>query len=969
MEQALKRNKFKKISLKAYRCFNSIWESKFKAFIFLALVLAIFLAILIIYPLCYNTFFNCNTDDILQYYAYVNGFFEKVKNGTFSLYDTNLLAGTSFFSGVYYIPLDLFLGFAFILSYFMPTEVAYSISNILRPICGALLLYYVLSRKGFNPKTLFIVSFIYFIGGLTETYYIFPVYLGICVYAPLAMLIVDLCIERKGIFYLLIPIYSLIIILFDFYIAYMLFAFLCAYFVIRMHMTEKRFFLISRNFWVRFLEFMGLIFIGLMIASFFLVPSALYITNESLRANQSGSDYLWYFTTGSGKDMKLSIRHYFTQWCNIFSPNNPHNLGLVQAGDYIREHASLYMTSGGIIYLVYFFFIWGKEENRLKFWIVILNLLFCMPLAAMIFTFNEWPYVRWVFIPYMFNLYGMAIAMNKNNFRVGTFNFIKLFPMIFLGLGLSTMIYVLINDPDIFIHYDKNSLYFNPIVIGSIVCISIYLAILLLAFIIQLFKKNPKIVYKLVPLGIFAECIFAAVIAFSSPGSTTYIGNVEEMTTQKNELYNLGYNEKDGYRINLYTSTGKNSLNANILLGNTNHARFFQSFYNPQLNTYYSDIHNEKGTNWNRTSMHGYTMISGPMFNLKYVISGWDCNWTSYPSEYYNYLGEYHNAQYYELKDCPQFIVYDEVFINTNNSYATYFIKDVALLKYGYVKYPKTDIPLEELDPIKNETEYEQYQKYKKIKDSGITIQQASYVFNNIKKDSKIETHSLQTPDEYKWDDLYYYYDLSDSKFDALMNMDALYVCPTNTQISTDYDIHFYFVQPENNWLHPLHYNVGYLSCFDFKPSHLAIKADKDAANKLVYFYGFNYDIYDEFIERQNQYSNRYFELDGSKMTIKFTNNDSSTPKIIKTAYTYSDDWKVENKEYETCDINGGFLGIIIPEGIDNIDITLNYEPVGFITGCKISVIGCIIYLGVTIPIITMLIYKRKKFKKANKAV
>ena len=54
-----------------------------------------------------------NSDDLIQYYPYVSGFFDKIKQGNVSLYDTSLFGGVSFFSAAYYIPLDIFTFIAF----------------------------------------------------------------------------------------------------------------------------------------------------------------------------------------------------------------------------------------------------------------------------------------------------------------------------------------------------------------------------------------------------------------------------------------------------------------------------------------------------------------------------------------------------------------------------------------------------------------------------------------------------------------------------------------------------------------------------------------------------------------------------------------------------------------------------------------------------------------------------------------
>ena len=146
-------NFLKKLIYKTNKLWKEIWSDKFKPLYLLAIIFFVLLFFIVLYTNIKGGFFHINSDDVLQYYPYINNFFTKLKEGKLSLYDTTLFGGTSWFSGIYYIPLDIFTFVAFILSYIMEAEKAYAITNFLRPACGALLLYYVLIRKNMNNKT------------------------------------------------------------------------------------------------------------------------------------------------------------------------------------------------------------------------------------------------------------------------------------------------------------------------------------------------------------------------------------------------------------------------------------------------------------------------------------------------------------------------------------------------------------------------------------------------------------------------------------------------------------------------------------------------------------------------------------------------------------------------------------------------------------------------------------------------
>ena len=177
-------NPFKYFFKRLKNIWNNIWKSKLYTFFLLFTICVLFLFLLISYTSYLGGIYNFSSDDILQYYPYVDSFFKKIKDGSISLYDKGLLLGTSWFSGAYYIPLDFFTWIAFILSYVLPNEVAYNITNILRVCAGSLVFYYFLVRHH-STKTSFIGAVILLISGMTQTYFIFTVYIGIVFYTRL----------------------------------------------------------------------------------------------------------------------------------------------------------------------------------------------------------------------------------------------------------------------------------------------------------------------------------------------------------------------------------------------------------------------------------------------------------------------------------------------------------------------------------------------------------------------------------------------------------------------------------------------------------------------------------------------------------------------------------------------------------------------------------------------------------------
>lgn len=183
-------------------------------------------------------------------------------------------------------------------------------------------------------------------------------------YAPLAMFLVNLYLKDKKYFYL-IPLYALMVILYNFYLAYMLLAFIIIYALIKGHITNtysvfgKNTFIINKKFYSYFCSFFGLIIIGVAMGAFILIPSIYYMLSETSRVSTGLLSDINIF---SEKYFLYSLQHYFNTFINSFTTHEPHNFMLVPGGAYAQEHVSFYMTSTGLLFFLSFFFLKGKTD-------------------------------------------------------------------------------------------------------------------------------------------------------------------------------------------------------------------------------------------------------------------------------------------------------------------------------------------------------------------------------------------------------------------------------------------------------------------------------------------------------------------------------------------------------------------------------------------------------------------------------
>ncbi len=1010
-----KENKFKAICKNTFTKTKTFFkESAIKcknSFLLLIISTIIFGLVLILVPKFYNTFYNCNTDDVIQYYPYIAGFFEKIKTGTLSIYDTALFGGTSFFSGTYYIPIDIFLVLAFFLSFVLGVYKAYFVTLLLKIFTGSYLLFYVLKRHKVRPLVCFVIALVYSLTGLMQAYFVFPVYLGIIFYVPLSMLITDMFLEEKTKYLstYLIPIFVIVLVLFDYYLAYMLLAFMAIYYLYRANTLSREYLFLNKKTLIQFVSFLSLIILGVFISAAVLLPSALYIMNETSRTNNN-YDKLFYFTRWNSDTQSyvISLRHYFTQLMNFYIPNNPHVFMLVEAGDYVREHATLYMTLGIYIYLIKSLTLGDKKSNILRFYTIALNVMFLIPLFSMIFTAQKVAYVRWFFIPYMFNLLTAAHTMDVTNFKIfetknNKFKTIinVLLPLISLVIAFALVLFVLIKNPDYFIHYDKNSTsdyFFLGILIPTLVFIAIYLVIILLPIGIKDLRKYKTYYIKLIPVVVLCELIFSTVITIISIGSRSCENEYESSSKQVKYLRSVSnYNFSDGYRINLYTNK-KCLANNNVALLNVNCTNFFQSFYNTPLNRYMNEINEIYTTSWSRRSIYGYSLLNGPQYNNKYVITNsqsitsdtlLDQKVVTRPvvlsNKYYKKYDDYSYASYYEATSMPNFIVYDSVYYGSSNyaEYSSTFMKDISLLNYGYASLGTSvcsssttlDYLISNYEYLLDKcdtTEKSYLESFKLLYDNGLITCNKEEAFKKLHKQYNVDSVSLSSTSK-NTNSKYFIYDLSSLSENQkkIFDHDQIYAYAFDSNITTlDVNSERYWMYFSSNdydstdrlILNPFHYNVSYIKDLGYTsqsaPDTFYMRYKAESNTSGVTLYGYDDNIYDDFIENQAKYTNRSYSLDSNIMKIKFDNDSKS--KVIKTAYTYSTDWEIVNNDlgYKTVNINGGFLGVIVPEGVDKVDITLRFNPKGMDQGLKLNEIGVIIYFSI---VSLGLLYETKK--------
>ncbi|HKL47373.1 MAG TPA: hypothetical protein VJ878_01790, partial [Candidatus Izemoplasmatales bacterium] len=116
-----------------------------------------------------------------------------------------------------------------------------------------------------------------------------------------------------------------------------------------------------------------------------------------------------------------------------------------------------------------------------------------------------------------------------------------------------------------------------------------------------------------------------------------------------------------------------------------------------------------------------------------------------------------------------------------------------------------------------------------------------------------------------------------------------------------------------------------------------------------------NYEIYDSQTEDFNFdddiVENKSLVLDHSVIDLSF---DFISPSvgdhIVTIPVTYSNDWQfTSSQKYDKISVSGGFLGLVIPAGTNQVDVTLKFVPKNIRLGLMISLASTVMYAGVVV--------------------
>ena len=259
----------------------------------------------------------------------------------------------------------------------MPINIAYSVTEFIKIFAGVMTFAYYLSLQGMKNRTIFWMGIFYLISGGMVSFMAFPAFLSLVFYLPFSLLVIHWSFKGKK---WIIPLYTLALVLYNFYLAYAALIFTGIMFIVE-YFKRKDF-----NFWRLLLDgviFLGLMILGLIMSLGILYPSILFILEDTYRS--IGTFDPWVVNV-FGLELELFKPEIYIRFlAKMFSEQRPIAFyGFMQ--DYTKEHVSLYITMTGLTLMSYVYFMKDRISNIYKVLIPIGLILMLFPIFSYVFS-------------------------------------------------------------------------------------------------------------------------------------------------------------------------------------------------------------------------------------------------------------------------------------------------------------------------------------------------------------------------------------------------------------------------------------------------------------------------------------------------------------------------------------------------------------------------------------------------------
>jgi hypothetical protein len=1010
--------------------FSKTYESRKKTFKVIALL--IFTTLFLLQAgiiLINNSFYTNFSDDILQYYTIMVDFIASVKDGSVSFFNLNNYFGASFFSDIYYIPLDIFTFITFLFSYIMPTEIAYSITELFKIFIGVMAFAYYLNLKNMKNRTIFWMSIFYFVSGGMVSFMAFPVFLSIIFYMPLALIVIHYFFHGKR---WIVPLFAFMVVFYDFYLAYMLLAFTSFAFLIEYFKNpDFKFFKFIKEGAI----FLFLLILGVLMSGVILLPSITYILEETYRPEMNFD--AWIVNIGSLELKLFQPEIYIRYLAKIVTETKP----IAFYGfkdDYGLEHISLYITIIGFVYMCNIFFMKDRVSRVYKVAFLIALIFMIFPLFSYVFSGTmDKPYTRWINLLPMIQV--MALAHVFDNYGFEKVKMKNQTIIITLMLALVVFLFVYYTKKlNIDVRYaGRDTMTADKILIGVS---ALYLLVLL---IFGWLKK-----YTVIKWFIWIEVIIAIGYVYSGPYSIRNKLDTFKTMHSINEFLEDNLEKDEFYRVYVDLSRfdveRTNFNRMTVFATNTN---IFHSWTDSETNAISKMLFNSNEYQ-SKDKMNYFGYYINHFLGYKYILVSSEDDFVL-DEEYFTFIATEEKFSLYEMNYASSFRVFDSyyyasdndsIYGNSLNDLSSALVRQKAFLMSAIIDpdkvYDMSQYDLDYLDDpdIRTSTSLSPYDKIdsslieyvegitdpterifyvydEETLDVDFTAGAMYLKFDNIsRKISELGEVYMEFSDGTSQSCQIYNLGPNEDESKApfhikcefwkrpvkiyLEDTDSFTAAPTlrlRSERAIDFAAYLVYDLSELNLpseegliLFDMSIEKGFEKVFvvdEFGDSYQCLngyyyyktKPDKIYIYKTASMYS-HYDLYNlrlrYFIEEdievdkmliQDHITNQHIQIKNSKINVSYENvSASENDQIVVIPVAYSDDWQFTSDiNYDKISVSGGFLGIVVPAGAQNVDLELKFVPKYLDLGLYLSMGATAVYLAIFI--LPVLVKKRNR--------
>lgn len=979
--------------LEAY--FETVYASPKKTLAAIGLIVfTILFGIQISIILLRNSFYNNFSDDIIQYYSIITDFIRQIKDGSISWFNLNNYFGASFFSDVYYVPIDIFTYGTFLLSYLVPTELAYSIFELVKILAGVMTFAYYLHMVGMKNRTVFWMAMVYFVSGGSVSFMAFPVFLSLVFYLPASLVAIQLFFRKKA---WVVPLFVVALIFYDFYLGYTVLAFMSFLFIIE---YLKRPGFEVKKFLSNGAAFLGLILLGVLMSAAMLLPSILFILEDTYRPE--GYFDAWILELGPLTLKLFQPEIYIRIVAKIFTEQKP--IGFYGfENHYGQEHVSLYITMVGFLYMNVVFFMKGRISRVYKAAIVAATAMMIFPLFSYVLSgTTDSPYTRWINMIPIVQTMILAHVFDRYGFETVKPKYLTAVAAVGLGLLAFVIPYYLKR-----LGTDQN--FISRDVLTADTTLMFFAAATMIAVVAFAWIRRPQWIKRL----FWIEFVVAIAYAYTGPFAIANKIDTFQSMRAIDEFLTESIDEDEFFRV--YVDLFRfdvERLNFNRMTTFPTNTEIFHSWTDKETNEIGRLLY-QISEYQTKDRMNAQALYLNHVLGYKYLLVD---NTKNFPLDSDIFILKNQNAQYklYEILHAEPFQVYESYITYQDFETVASSINRVAtqklLLLNALLDEPIADAVLTQtpvssapqiasLSPartiaeatlvqdVENGTQYYRYSNEDfeigfpvgaiYLRSTWLNPQDYGRVYIEFNDGSQRECEvASDQPHQVKcefWQEPTFIFFQKTDRFNSVKTLQyrveaaidsaayLVYDFPSSAfsadegmiffQFSSGTKIERVFFTDESGETAEAFQGYHYYS--GGKPKRMFVYKTNDMYKESnLFFLSLRY-IYDDLTDYREDApdafaANQSLTIRNGRIRLSYDNvSTSSNDQIVMIPVAYSEEWIVRNGDYETFSVSGGFLGILIPDGEEQIDITLQFVPKGWRTGLLVSAGAAVLYAGI----------------------